>query len=59
MKNFFTPEHVAIGLLVLNMFLKGFQDALGKHKDEKGGSKWLNVFLDTGIYMTAGRRPNV
>ena len=56
MKNFFTPEHIAIELLVLNLFLKGFQDALGKHKDDTGKDKWLNIALETLSYMTAGRR---
>jgi hypothetical protein len=59
MKNFFTPEHIAIELLILNILLKGFQDSLGVHKAEPWKDKWLNVIVETLLYATAGRRTNV
>ena len=51
-----TPAHLTIILLVLHTFLKGFQDALALHKNEKGGEKWFNVVIDTLLYCTAGKR---
>jgi hypothetical protein len=50
-----TPAHSIIILLVLNTFLKGFRDAWGVHKDEKGINKWINIILDTLIYWTGQR----
>ena len=56
----FTPAHVAIECLVIHTLLKGLQDSLGAHKDEKWcAGKWVDVILDTLLYATAGRRSNV
>jgi hypothetical protein len=56
MKTFFTPEHIALLLLITNTFLKGLHDAWDANKDKKGTDKVVSIILDTLLYATAGKR---